>query len=147
MRRQTNALGTSIFREEQREGHNDRLQCGTKNGQHAQLTRLYRGPRQILLQGYFSNGFPIDVVSLNQGQFFGLERTESLTQSFVNMGIRGLFRRREQRSDLGIGMPFAQQSPVFGLATTQCGVFRQFAHPCGKLFYIRNIRSFRNGLA
>ena len=108
---------------------------------------VYGRPRLILLARDFRNRFPIEMVRKQKRLIGRFELCERFMQYFASGQRFSMSRYGQQCRDGVIGLPLAQQAPMFGFAIAQGREFRQFAHPSDELFPIGYGRALRNGLA
>ena len=108
---------------------------------------VYGRPRLILLSRDFRNRFPIEMVGDQKRLIGRFELCKRFMQCFASGQRFSMSRYGQQGGDCVIGLPLAQQAPMFGFAIAQGREFRQFAHPRDELFPIGYRGAFRNGLA
>jgi hypothetical protein len=84
---------------------------------------------------------------INEHSIFRIECRQGFRQSSSRPHDVLIYSNRAQGVYFRIGMSLAEQAPMFGFSVAQCGKFRECTHPRDKPFFLRNGRSFRNGLA
>jgi hypothetical protein len=108
---------------------------------------VYGRPRLILLARDFRNRFPIEMVGDQKRLIGRFELRKRFMQYFASGQRFSMSRYGQQGGDSIIGLPLAQQAPMFGFAIAQGREFRQFAHPRDELLPVGYRGAFRNGLA